>query len=211
MELLEAIRSRRAVKHFDAEHKLSEAEIRHLLDHAMLAPTSFNMQNWHFVVVTDQEVQDQLCAASWNQAQVKDCAVTIVLAGALKGWDDMERQLRHAPDDVKQMFNGMVPGFYGGNEQLQRDEAIRSISFAGQNLMLVAREMGLESCPMIGFDAAKVGEILGLDEDHPPLLMITIGKGKEPARPRMGLLRYEDCVSVDRFGNHALTGEPDES
>jgi nitroreductase len=211
MELLEAIRSRRAVKHFDPNHKLSEAEIRHLLDHAMLAPTSFNMQNWHFVVVTDQGVQDQLCVAAWNQAQVKECSVTVVLAGALKGWENMERQLRHAPDDVKKMFTGMVPGFYGSSDQLERDEAVRSISFAGQNLMLVARQMGLDSCPMIGFDSAKVSEALGLDENHPPLLMLTIGKAKEEARPRMGLLSYEECVSVDRFGNHALSGEPDES
>jgi len=71
--------------------------------------------------------------------------------------------------------------------------------------------MGLDSCPMIGFDPAKISEVLGLDENHPPLLMLTIGKAKEEARPRMGLMRYEDCVSVDRFGNHALSGEPDES
>jgi nitroreductase len=211
MELLEAIRTRRAVKNFDPSHQLSEQEIRHLLDHAMLAPTSFNMQNWHFVVVTDQNVQDQLCVASWNQTHVKDCSVTIVLAGALKGWEDMSKQLRKAPEDVQKMFFGMVPQLYANNPQLERDEAVRSISFAGEHLMLVAREMGLDSCPMIGFDAAKVSTILGLPDDHPPLLLITIGKALQEARPRMGLLNYEDCVSIDRFGNHAMKGEADDS
>ena len=54
MELLEALRQRRSVKHYDPNHRLSDEEIRHLLEHTALTPTSFNMQNWHFVVVTDQ-------------------------------------------------------------------------------------------------------------------------------------------------------------
>lgn len=50
-------------------------------------------------------------------------------------------------------------------------------------------------------------EALGLDEDHPPLMLVVIGKGAKPARPRLGLLSLEELVSLDRFGNHSLTGE----
>ena len=70
MELTQAIRERRSVKSYDTEHKLTEEEMRHLLTHAFLAPSSFNMQNWHVVVVTDQAQKDQLCAAAWNQTQI---------------------------------------------------------------------------------------------------------------------------------------------
>jgi len=211
MNLREAIRARRSVKHYDPTHRFSEEELRSILSHAVLAPTSFNMQNWHFVVVTDKAVQEQLCAAGWNQAQLKDASATIVLAGNLKGYLNFEKTLRNAPDNIKEMFSGMIPGFYEGKEQLQRDEATRSIAMAAQNMMLVAKDMGYDSCPMIGYDPVKVAEIVGLPEGHPPLMILTIGKGLQPAQPRMGLLKFEDVVSIDRFGNHGLTGEFDEA
>ncbi|MHC4824084.1 MAG: nitroreductase family protein [Planctomycetota bacterium] len=210
MEFLDALRARRSVKAFDPTHRLSDEEMRHLMAHVALTPTSFNMQNWHFVVVTDQEVQDRLCAASWNQAQVKEASVTILVAGNLKGHENMERTLRKAPEEVKQMFGGMVPGFYS-NPEICRDEALRTAGLAGMSLMLLAKDMGYDSCPMIGFDPAKVAEIVELPEDHPPLLMITIGKALRPAHGRMGLLDLEEFVSMNRFGNHAMQGEVDDS
>ncbi|MFT7678433.1 MAG: nitroreductase [Planctomycetota bacterium] len=209
MNLLDAIRARRSVKHFDPSHSFSEAELRTLMESAVLAPTSFNMQNWHFVVCTDKEVQGQICAAGWNQGQLKDASATIVLAGNLKGYENHGRTLRKAPEDIQKMFSGMIPGFYDGNDQLQRDEAIRSISFAAQNIMLVAKDMGYDSCPMIGFDPHKVAEIVGLPEGFPALLIVTVGKGIKPAQGRMGFLNLEEVVSINSFGNNTLSGELD--
>lgn len=207
MELLDTIRARRSVKHYDSNHRLTESELRHLLSYAVLAPSSFNMQNWHFVVVTDRSVQEQICAAGWNQAQLRDASATIVLCGNLKGWQKTDRYLRKAPEETQKMFGGMVPGLYGQNEQFERDEAVRSVGLVGMNLMLVAKDMGYDTCPMIGYDAAKVAEIVGLPEGVPPLMIITVGVAKEAARPRMGLLDLEEVVSIDRYGNAALSGE----
>ncbi len=207
MNVKDAIRSRRSVKCFDPEHRLNQEELHELIEAGMLAPTSFNMQNFHFVFCTDKEVQAKLRQASWDQAQVEEASVTIVLAGNLEAYKNTDRYLRNAPEEIRQMFGNMIPGFYGSNPALNRDEACRSVSFAGQNMMLRAKEMGLDSCPMIGFDPTKVSEILGLPEDHPPLLMITIGKALKPARPRMGLLSIEEVVSVNAFGNHPISGE----
>lgn len=210
MNVQEAIRTRRSVKHFESGHSMSDDEIRHLMSHVALTPSSFNMQNWHFVAVRDQETKEKLCAASWNQAQVKDCSVTMVLCGAMNAYKNLDRYLRKAPEEVRSMFGGMIPGFYG-NEQLLRDEACRSIGLAGMTMMLMARDMGYDSCPMIGFDPKKVSEICGLPDDQIPLMMVTIGKPKEPARPRMGLLDFEEILSFDSFGNHQMTGEIDDA
>ncbi|MBC8369103.1 MAG: nitroreductase family protein [Planctomycetes bacterium] len=211
MELIDAVRQRRSVKYYDAEHRLTEDELRHLLGHAFLAPSSFNMQNWHVVAVDDQAKQDALCEASWHQAQVKDCSVTLVLAGCLTGYTKVEQFTRNAPQKVQEMFAGMVPGFYSGNEQLQRDEAVRSISLLAQNIMLIAKDMGFDSCPMIGYDATKVSEIVGLPSDCPPLMMITVGKAVQDAQPRMGLFSFEEVVSCNSFGIKGLSGEIDDS
>ena len=207
MKLLDALRTRRAVKHFDPAHEMGDDELRFLFENVAVAPTSFNMQNWHFVAVRKQDVKEQLCAAAWNQAQVKEAALTVVCTGHLKAHRNADRYLRKAPDAVRKMLEPMIMKFYDGNDDLLIQEACRTAGLAGMTLMLLAHELGYDSCPMIGFDPAKVSEILGLDEDHPPLLIITIGKPLEPAHARMGLLDLEEIVSLDRFGNNGLVGE----
>ena len=179
---------------------MSDVDTEKLLSAAMLAPTSFNMQNWRFLVVQDQAVQDEICAASWHQAQVKEASITILLCGDLKAYSKKpERYWRNIPTEVSSKIVPMITGFYEGNEELQRDEAMRSIGFAAQNLMLGAKAMGLDSCPMIGFDSSKVGEIINLPENHVIGMMLCVGKALKPAGARGGQLNYSEVVFKDKF------------
>ena len=108
------------------------------------------------------------------------------------------------------MFSWLVSP-YKDNNSLQRDEAIRSASLLSQNIMLIAKEMGLDTCPMIGFNPQEVCKIVKLPGDYIPVMMITLGVAKEPARPRMGLFDLEEVVSRNHFGNNWLAGEVDDS
>jgi nitroreductase len=200
MDALEAIKQRRSIKYFDSSHQMSEEEITTLLEHAMLSPTSFNMQNWRFVVVSDAEIKEQLKAAAWNQAQVTDASIVILLCGDLKSWGkNPERYWRNAPEQTRNAIVPMIPKFYDGNEQLQRDEAMRSCGIAAQTLMIAAKAMGYDSCPMIGFDPNKVASIINLPEDHVVTLMLPIGKALKPANPRSGQLEYQEVVIRNKF------------
>ncbi|MDF1798757.1 MAG: nitroreductase family protein [Planctomycetota bacterium] len=207
MDLVTAIETRRSVKQFDPDRQLSDDELRQLVRLGALAPTSFNMQNWHFVAVREDDRKADLAAAAYNQVQVANASVVIVLCGNLKAHTDTTRYLRNAPEVLRSMFDGMIRGFYAKNDALARDEACRSVGFAGQNMMLAARAMGLDSCPMIGYEPDRVTELLGLPAHCPPLLMLAIGKAEEPARPRLGLLDYDEILSCEIFGNHSLEGE----
>ncbi len=166
------------------------------------------MQNWHFIAVTDVAVKEQLWLASWKQTPVRDASVVVVLAGDHGAPRRSARFLRHAPASVAQRIDGYVQSLYAQNPQLARDEACRSVGFAGMAMMLVAKEMGYDTCPMIGFDPVQVSAALGLDAEHPPLLMMTVGKALAPAFPRTGFLDYQETVSINRFGNHSFAGEP---
>lgn len=199
MDTLTAIKERRSVKHYDPEHKMSEVEINGLLEQALLSPTSFNMQNWRFVVVTDQATKDAIRAAAWNQAQVSEASITILLCADLNAHEDAARYWVNAPQPVQDMLVPMIAPFYENNAQLQRDEAMRSIGIASQTLMLAAKAMGYDSCPMIGFDTAKVGEIIALPENHVIGMMITIGKSIKDANVRGGQLPYEEVVFRNKF------------
>lgn len=199
MDTLSAIRERRSVKHFDPEHKMTEAEINGLLELALLSPTSFNIQNWRFVAVTDQAKKDALRAASWNQAQVGEASLDILICADLNAHVDAARYWVNAPEPVREMLVPMIGPFYENNPQLQRDEAMRSVGIAAQTLMLVAKAMGYDSCPMIGFDPVKVAEIINLPENHIIGMMLTIGKAVKDANVRGGQLPYEEVVFRDGF------------
>lgn len=200
MDTFSAIEARRSVKHYDAEHEMSETEVKKLFEATILSPTSFNIQNWRFVNVVDKALREQIWEASWKQAQVKDASLLILICADLNATDDRpERYWANAPEEVSSKLVPMITGFYKDNEQLRRDEALRSVGIASQTMMLAAKAMGYDSCPMIGFDPKKVAEIIKLPENHMIGLMLTIGKAAQAARERGGQLPLEEVLVTDTF------------
>ncbi len=200
MNTFDAIEARRSVKHYDPEFVMPEEDLQKILDAALLSPTSFNIQNWRFVVVRDASQKAKLREAAWGQEQVTNASVTMLLCADLNAWDqEPERYWKDAPEQTQQMLVPMIRKFYSASEALQHDEAIRSIGIASQTIMLSAKALGYDSCPMIGFDPQAVGEIIGLPEDHVIGMMLTVGKAIKPAHARGGQLDKSEVVVYDRF------------
>ena len=200
MDVRTAIESRRAVNHFDPNHRMTEPEIGQLLALARMSPTSFNIQHWSFVVVKDPVLREKIRAVTWMQPQVTDASLLIVVCADLKAWDKQpERYWRDAPADVREGVVAAIGEYYRGREQVQRDEAMRSCGIAAQTLMLAATAMGYDSCPMDLSDLDAVGKLIGLPGDHVIGLFVAIGQAAQPARPRPRLLPPEEVVRTDRF------------
>jgi len=200
MNTFDAIKERRSVKHYDTNHKLTDDEVNQLLSLAVLSPTSFNIQNWRFVVVKDSEVRKQIRAAAWDQSQVTDSSLLIVICADLKSWKDNPGQYwKNTPKEAQDFLVPAIGPFYEGKEQLQRDEAMRSCGIAAQTIMLAAKSMGYDSNPMIGFDPQKVAEIINLPKDHVISMLMVIGKQTKPAMPRGGQLPLDNVVFTDKF------------
>lgn len=200
MDTIDAIKERRSVKHYDINHKLNDDEINQLMSLAVLSPTSFNMQNWRFVVVKDSEIRKQIRAASWDQAQVTDASLLIVVCADLKAWKDNPSQYwKNVPKEAQDFLVSAMGPFYEGKDELQRDEAMRSCGIAAQTIMLAAKSMGYDSNPMIGFDPDKVAEIIKLPQEHVISMMIVIGKQTQPAMPRGGQLPLDKVIFTDKF------------
>ncbi len=107
MKTSEAIRSRRAVKHFDASHVMTTEEANEILSLAVLSPTAFNIQNWRFVVVDDTDLRRKIREVAWDQSQVTDTSLFIVLCADLKAWEKQPgRYWVNAPKEVQEF---MVP------------------------------------------------------------------------------------------------------
>ncbi len=200
MHIFEAIESRRAVKHFDPEHRLSAAEQAQLFELARLSPTAFNLQHWRFVVVENPALREQIREAALGQAQVTDASLLIVLCADLNAWSKQPEQLwTHAPSAVQDFIVPLIDGYYRDKPQVQRDEIMRSCGIVAQTLMLAARGLGYDSCPMDGFDFAKVAELIQLPEDHAISLMLAVGKATQPAWPRGVQRPLSEVVIRDRF------------
>jgi nitroreductase len=177
MNTLDAIRQRRAIKHFDPAHQFTKEETQQLIDLAMQAPSSFNIQHWRLVNVTDKALRVQLRA--WSK--------------------DPARYWVNAPKEAQDILVPWINPFYSGDEQLQRDEAMRSAGILLQTMMLSAKAMGYDSCPMVGFDFKKVAELVHLPKDFALAAMLPIGKATKPAWPKPGFIPQSEMIVENHF------------
>ena len=92
-----------------------------------------------------------------------------------------------------------IDQYYRDKPHVQRDEAMRSCGIAAQTLMLTAKTMGYDSCPMDGFDFSAVGKLINLPNDHVIAMFVAIGKAVSEAAPRAGQLALNDIVIENRF------------
>ncbi len=200
MHTLEAIAARRSVKSYDPAHRMTDSEIRQLLEAAMLSPTAFNIQNWRFVTVLDPEVRKQIRTVGWDQAQITDASLLIVMCADKDAWKkEPARYWKNAAQPIQDFLVPAIGQYYEGRDQVQRDECMRSCAFAGMTLMLAAKAMDYDSSPMDGFDFDAVGKIIKLPEDHVISFMLAIGKATQPPWPKGGQLSYDEVVIRDHF------------
>ncbi len=200
MNVIDAVYQRRAVKHYDASHRFSKEEESKLLNCAIQSPTAFNIQNWRIVHVKDEALRKSIRQAAWDQTQVTDASMLLILCADLNSWqDNPSRYWKEAPKDAQDIIVPAIDMYYRGKDQVQRDEAMRSCGIIGQTLMLTAKEMGYDSCPLDGFDYEQVGKLINLPEGCVISYMIVIGKGTKPAWPKPGQLPLDEIVIENKW------------
>jgi len=176
------------------------ADLARLIELAKLSPSSFNMQNYRFVVVKDKELRKQIRAVAWDQAQITDASVLLAMCADLNAHrDNPMRYWQHVPAAVREFMVTNVTPFYEGKHQLTRDEGIRSSAFAGLTIMLAAAEMGYASGPLIGFDPLVVSNILNVPDNIVLSYLLVIGKPTKVGWPRGERLPNSEVVITNCF------------
>ena len=198
LSVIEAIYKRRSIKAFDPTHEMPADDLRKLLEATIQSPTSFNLQHWRFIVLTDRALRASLVPLAMGQQQLADASVAVLLVGNPKVWEDHpEKVWVNAPKEVNDTMVSYIKPFHEGREQLQRDEVMRSIGIASMALMLAAVEMGYATSPMIGFDHEKVAAELGVPKEYAIGNFVLIGKGTKDAWPKPGFRPYEEVVHTN--------------
>lgn len=169
--LLDALNWRYATKAFDPSRTISSEVWDAIEESLVLTPSSFGLQPWKFIVVTDSEVKKQLLPHSWNQQQVVDCSHLVVLAAhgpignaELDTFIDTTHAVRGGEKESLQFHRDMMGGFVANmsDEQLIA-WAKNQVYIALGQLMASAAFLKIDACPMEGIAPGEYDKILGLE------------------------------------------------
>lgn len=165
-DVLDALNFRYATKQFDAARKIDAETWAALEQSLVLTPSSFGLQPWKFLIVTDAAVREQLIEHSWGQRQVAEASHLIVMTvrtqvdeAYLDRFIARNAEVRGLPGESLAGYRGMMAGSLG---MMTKDWAAKQAYIALGQFMLAAALVGVDTCPMEGFVAAKYDEILGL-------------------------------------------------
>lgn len=195
--LSELITSRHSVKRYDPNVKISEAEMKEMLDLAHKAPSSWNLQNWRFLVVTSEEGKKKLHQIAYNQIQVIEASATIVILGDLEANRTAEEIFGEAlqagvlTEEVYHSMMGSINAAYE-DKQVAKKHAYLNISLAAMQLMLIAKAKGYDTNPMTGFNSKDLVKEFNIPERYEPIMLMPIGKAAHAPR-------ISDRLDIDRI------------
>jgi len=180
-QFLEVMNFRHACKVFDENKKIKSEDLDFILEVGRLSPSSFGMEPWKFLVVQNQELKEKLRPFCWNQPQITTCSDLVIILAKIE-------ELKPNSTYVKNMFgrrNLSTENYekylelYGNHlsKTMSSDENIlawsaRQCYIAMGNMMTGAASIGIDSCPIEGFEKEKIEEILQLDSSQYQLAVI---------------------------------------
>ncbi len=182
-ELKTVIESRRSANNFIEGEEISKEELKEIFELVRLAPSCFNIQHTHYLVIKDKERKEILRDAAFKQYKVHTASAAIIVLGDKEAYKDapavysgMNSLGIIKDDEYKQLLDSINNLYEGRGKEFQRDEAIRNASLSAMVFMLAAKEFGWDTCPMIGFDVDHMRESFNIPERYEPMLLITLGK-----------------------------------
>lgn len=210
MSVLELAERRHAARSFDSR-ELPDATIDDLYQRIRLAPTAFNLQPWRIVEVAERSMLERLAGAAWNQPQISTCSRLLVFCADLDveaRVELLERRMREAgvPEASVAGFLGMIRdwlpslGDQADHADPRRRQWVTNQVYIALGFgLLAAPELGLDACPMEGFDSEAFAEILGLPESLVPAVLLPVGVSVVAARSKLRFeldqLRLRACLS----------------
>lgn len=192
-----AMHFRHACKIFDTTKSISDEDLNFILEAGRLSPSSFGVEHWHFFVIDNPSMKEEIQKVAWNQAQITTSSKLIAIT--------YKKNVRSSDEYIKNEFDKfeypqMIKDMYKNWIDPRDDLALYSWSakqvyIAGANMMTAAASIGIDSCPMEGFDKTSVEKIMGLDTSIYGLaLLIPFGYRVNP-QPSLHRSELKEIVS----------------
>lgn len=208
MEFFEAVERRRSVRNY-SDKMVPESVVQKAIDAALLAPNSSNMQTWQIHWVRTPGLKQKLAEICMNQGAARTAQELLVFSADVNLWKRnrayLLESLKDSPrKDMKDYYGKLMPILYGYRwlsplkwlvlntiglfKPMPREVAtsrqieevcVKSTALACENFMLAIAAQGYDTCPMEGFDSARLKRLLKLSRSARVVMVISVGERTE--------------------------------
>lgn len=195
-ETIQTLLSRHSVRTYKKDHQIPEEKLRAILEIAGHAPSAWNLQHWKFLVVQEQADKEKLLPIAYNQKQVLESSVTIVVLGDTEANRNAEIVYNQAVEAGKmpaeaaeRIVNNINQTYANVGVQFGINHAYMNAGLVSMQLMIAAKGLGYDSVPMSGFDPAQLVKEFQINTRYIPTMLVSIGLSDEPSHqsPRLPL------------------------
>ena len=185
MDFEKAVEFRHACKIFDESKKISKEDLDYILKTTIKSPSSFGIEGWKFLVIQNQELKEKLRPFCWNQPQITTCSELVVLLyrKSMKSNDEyVLKSLKRRKYFEKSLAK--YAEFIDSRTQDEIECWSRAQTYiASAYLMLSSASLGIDSCPIEGFEHQKVKDLLDFDKENYDIsYMVALGYRVNPPR-----------------------------
>ncbi|QAT17563.1 hypothetical protein BU251_07455 [Candidatus Velamenicoccus archaeovorus] len=201
MDLREVFKQRRSVNFFDAKRKVSEEEVKKIYAMASLCPSSFNLQPWKILLISNPEEKKKLRQAALNQPKVEEASVIVVLLADIKGYEEINKvfddmvEKGYQKEEARDTYAGLAKSLYG-NDISARGFALRNAGLFAMSFILAAKYLGIDTHPMDGFEQDKVKEAFNIPDRYEVAMLIAVGyhDKEKPLLTRLRRKNFDEVV-----------------
>ncbi|EOE6415976.1 nitroreductase family protein [Enterococcus faecalis] len=184
----DVVRSRRSVRDFMSDVEIPKEELMAIIEEAMFAPNSTNLNSWRFLIVTEKEQKEALYEVSMQQPAVKGAAAVIILLGDFTAYtvanaDEISAKAvaqGTMTEEIRQGINENVSWYYDVSEEQKREWLMLDQGLVAMQLMLSAKDRGYDTVAMSGFETEAVRKLFNIEDHLVNGLIIPIGKAQTP-------------------------------
>lgn len=185
MDFKDVINKRRAVNFFDPERPVPDELVKEIVETAARVPSSFNLQPWSLMILTDPEEKMRLRKLAWDQPKVSEAPVVLIVLADRDGWKKghhfVEKNFKEMinsgsmSEGQYDWFTGACMGLYGDTTEKQQAFACKNTGFFAMALMFAAKSLGLDTHPMDGFDHDGVRKEFNVPDNYWVPLLLAVG------------------------------------
>lgn len=208
-DLKEIIENRHSANNFIEGIEIPKEDFIEIFDLVKLAPSCFNIQHANYLVITDKDKKEELRKAAFNQYKIHTASAAILVLGDKEGYKKADKiysgmltlkmMSQFDYDSMLQSINNL---YEGRGKEFQKDEAIRNAALSAMMFMMIAKDKGWDTCPMIGFDSEKMCSLFNIPKNLEPVLLITMGKEDTSKRRMRGYRKpVGEFVTFNGFQN----------
>lgn len=200
-KIIEAMNFRYATKQYDSTKKVKREDIEVLLEVVRLAPSSFGLEPWKFLVIESKELREKLKGAAWGQSQITDASHILIICARrdidenyIREFIDRTAKTRKIPREQLVSFENMLLDFRRGKTKEEINAWNKRQTYIALGFILEAAALKrIDATPMEGFDSSKFDEILGLnDSDYETSVVCALGyRSRDDKYAALKKVRFE--------------------